>query len=660
MNALAYDKKTSTSISNLVLTLLTTNKTPILMDADLITERINNTFGFKLINENIKEAINKLQIDKSVSVKDNFLIINPEKKEEISAFIRSACELETSAKNDWLIEISTFDGYQSAWEQELWQCLRVYVGKALRRYGIRARQILSTQIENGIDEASQTLEGIFSETYNEYASDIPEIFVSKAITNFFLDPTPNQLKYMSELLDGTLTFFALVSNEELKNYFKGEIQPISVYVDTNFIIGLLDLHSYPLNDISKKIISIVKENNLPFTFYVLDQTINEFEITLNKYMEKLIEGKPWSPAKSRSLLVKGLPSSIERQYHEKNSESAIDPEIFFGKYKNVRELLKQYKFIIVSSEIIETDQTRADFNKLCERYHLHLETHFPDRFPKRQESIAHDMILLREARNKRAKGLRIFESGSMCLTIDSTLYSFDWYDDAYGDNPTGVAIFPGQLLHMLMPFTSMTQNYQKCFIETFALPEFRVIVTDYKRVKDLVNDYFQHYKKEEPEVANRILSDIYLTTRIKEYSEEENNFDDLIEQAITKDYYKLHIENKKLHETLQQVQQELEKIKHELQDEQHKFELKMKKFLSICLAISVFIISIFIIWFLPSIINWNWLITHSHTLSIRICSTLISLCGSSLFLVKKKKIRNYIIASFLIPSFFLILKVLDP
>src|SRR5215218_1072300 len=145
----------------------------------------------------------------------------------------------------------------------------------------------------------------------------------QAVQQFFSVSTPRRTQYITQLLDGTFTFFALTVDKVTSAYLRGHMAPLNLFLDTNFIFDILGLHSNPLTDVSRELVEVIDKHNFPFTLYYHEATLSELQRTL-KGLGAPLRGRTWRPALSRVAMRQPQLNDIERLYHEKNAESQLN------------------------------------------------------------------------------------------------------------------------------------------------------------------------------------------------------------------------------------------------------------------------------------------------------------------------------------------------
>jgi hypothetical protein len=114
----------------------------------------------------------------------------------------------------------------------------------------------------------------------------------RAIANFFSKMGPERTQYVAQLVDGTYTFLALSVHQATREYVRSQIQPLKLSLDTNFIFGLLDLHSNVLGDASRELDEVIRSNSYPFTLYYHEDTLEEIRRTIGGIGRNL-SGRHW-------------------------------------------------------------------------------------------------------------------------------------------------------------------------------------------------------------------------------------------------------------------------------------------------------------------------------------------------------------------------------
>lgn len=471
---------------------------------------------------------------------------------------------------------------------------------------------------------------------------------------------------MAQLLDATFTFFALSVDESTTEYLRSTLNPMAIFLDTNFIFGVLNLHNGPLNEISQELVSIVKKNCLPFTFYYHPATLNEMKRTISALGDNLRTRK-WKASLSRAALRNGQVSDFELHYHKLNAVQPIDPEAFIERYEHPEPILHEYGFVPYEPLPVDADYTYRKGEHIAEYSHF-IESR---RRAKSAAAYDHDVSVWLATEMIRGSRDSILETGVLLLTCDYHLYAFDQMV-SQKERRVGGVVLPNHFIQMLRLFIPSTDDFDQRFVETFAIPEFRTIGSDYSLTVSKVLSYLALYSDVSEETAVRILANQLLIEKLKGVDENSEEFKDSIESALMKEneqlleevaQYKTIAEQEKaesqqvreqLLEKERQVetsrqqleisQRQLEEMKlaeeqseylvqkneRELEDQLEKARLESKyqrkitarwRFVFGVLFCAVCSAGVLVI---PKIVGWNWLNSHPNRLGLYACG--LTLC----------------------------------
>lgn len=228
---------------------------------------------------------------------------------------------------------------------------------------------------------------------------------------------------------------------------------------------------------------------------------------------------------------------------------------------------------------------------------------------------------------------------------------------------------PNSLLQILRPFVPTTDDFNRRFVETFAIPEFRAIGSDYSATYSKVVSYLNTYADMEEGLASRILAKSVLIDNLRGLDEDSVEFKEAVEHAIAQDYRELmeekeaiQLEKFKAEDRVTKLERKVERIGKALEETQDKLRVtqsgaesterertdlaselvrlkkksneseveKQKKIeeletrlqkagfrARLVLAIVVELVAILAVLFGPDLYNWSWLLNHPSRLGIQ-------------------------------------------
>lgn len=556
MVALSKHGKLKPAIDNVVTSVFSLEGDCSLHGAEDTTKAIRERFGLSLDETLVRSSIDrcvsqgKLRRDQS----SKSLCLPTKVRAEIQDRAERALELEQRVCEEWIGSVRQgFQEHPVGWEDELWNCLQAYMVKAFRRHGIETTQLLDPRLPVDEDD-SKNLRTYFEEAAREHLTVVESDEALWAIQSFFGSSTSRRTRYITQLLDGTFTFFALTVDKATSEYLRGNMAPLDLFLDTNFVFDILGLHSNPLTDASQELVEVIKQNEFPFKLYYHEKTLAELERTLQALGSPL-RGRTWRPALSRVAVGQPQLNDIERLYHTKNAESPLNVDAFLSRFENVPELLKQHNFVIYRAP------GRKDTNDQ-ERYEMVGDyKEFVESGPRPKvrsyQALDHDMtVRLTVARQRKADSSAL-DAGAFFLTTDFTLYKFD-LRRMQKRRQMGLVVLPNQVLQLLRPFVESTDDFDRRFIEAFAVPEFRSMESDYSSTQSQVLSYLSTYSDStlSEETASRILANDLLIEQLKEVPEDSEEFATYIEGAVTKDNELLLNENRRLRDEVETIKRE--------------------------------------------------------------------------------------------------------
>ena len=650
--ALSRDVGLDSVIDSLLLSVFVVNDDQPIFSPDEVQEAASVYFGIELSKTEIISSIDRLLASGRLSSSgDGAFLLPLHVVAQLKEQIESASQLEIRVRDEWLSGVvQNHPQMASAQCDELWAALKSYMAKAFHRHGAETIRFLDprTVVPKQVDERlSILLERSLAETLTS----VPYADAKTAIRDFFKVQTTDRTKYLAQLLDGTFTFFALSADDATSEFIRGAFQPTAVFLDTNFIFGLLNLHINPMVEVSQELVSFINDHGLPFQLCYHASTLHEMECTISFYGENLL-GRNWIQSVSRAAVRSGQLSGLELRYHELNQQNPIDPQAFMDLYRHPRMLLEGRGFTMYVNKEEPDPTIKAQY---IAEYQAFIESR---RQPKQYSTYDHDMTVWLAVQSLRGATDSIIDCRALFLTCDYHLYVFD---EKMCDRKhhVGSVVMPNHLLQMLRPFAPATDDFNRRFVETFSIPEFRIIGSGYSATTSKVLSYLATFSSVPEEIAARILADELLIGKLNGLDNKSEEFKSAVDDAVMQQNEKLtqelEIWRSKAEtgdENLQDTENELENLRKQydqhrktteteianLKDQmqclaqsdqnQHAaitdMEKQVVKWRAIS-AVSVGGIGLTITILVPIVIQWPWLEAHPYTLSIRFCAALMAL-----------------------------------
>ena len=465
------------------------------------------------------------------------LMLAPATKAEVEKRIEEGNQLEGNVKDEWVAELQAA-GLASDEIERLWACLRTYMAKAFCQHGVLTVQMLDPGMPTS-DSDQVSLRALLEASIAETCSGLDSVVVRQAVSSFFETSSAIRSRYVAQMLDATFTFFALKADDATVAYLRDGLSPLKLFLDTNFIFGLLDLHENPTREVSKELITLIKAQGFPFTLHFHERTLKELRDTIDNMASRLRD-RQWSPSLSQAACTLPQLSGLELAYHRLNAKSPVNVGVFLSKFDHLEDLLGDFGVALYRDPAREVNDAEAK-GLLVAEYQAYAKEHRPLR-PKTYGSADHDMGVLLTLDRLRQKGKSPLDVGALFLSVDFLLWEFD-RSQLRGRHEVGRVILPAHLMQLLRPFANASQDFDQRFVEAFAIPEFRSAHDDYRETTSLVLSYLTSFKDVPEPTAVRILTDELLLGGLRGLEEGSAEFAELMERALEADHLQLSEEN---------------------------------------------------------------------------------------------------------------------
>lgn len=470
---------------------------------------------------------------------------------------RSSFEaLEKIVKKQWIQAAEdVFGGLDEA--DDLWNGVRAQLAVLVFRHGSSTASLLSnnTNLHTAVDGLQNELVSAAREQCEEYGDEI----VLASLTSFFQLDTPESTEFIEHLLSSAFSYSALTIAPDAAEYLSSALKPLDVFLDTNFIFGLLELHDSPQNQVCQELIRIAKDNKLPFTFYFFEDTLKELNAWLTSQAGHWLTG-PFAPGISRALSsTPGVPLFV-RKYHEENAKEPLDVQMYLERFINIGASLESYGLKLFR----EPEQDAEAIEIWAERQASYEE--FLRSRPKWKErtnsSLRHDAVLLGIVDRRRSAGVSPLVSRCILLTVDSHLIAFSRHRaDQKGDR--SLALYPSQLMQLIMPFIVHTERSARVLADSINIAVFQTIQFDRPRAIAAVTKYIRNIKNMSEEDAKRILCDQILLSKLSLSTEDEAG--ELVESALAAQTAEARKKQAEAEAELEQLRLDKQRLQNELQ-----------------------------------------------------------------------------------------------
>ncbi len=535
MVALSRSGKIEGAIDGLVATALAITSTENGASVETLVEEVSSRFGLRLAAADVRDATGRLLVAGRIRTagRAGFFVASPAEAAGVQDRAKQAASLEAKVREEWLAEAVATAGSLAGVRDEIWTAARLTMASAFRQHGALTLELLDAGVGGGAGSGPGMFRIVDEALEQTGLTSNPD--ARGAIECFFNSQTPLRSRYLAQLLDGTFTFFALTLDRATADYLIQGLKPLDLFLDTNFIFGVLGLHLDYFSDISRDVLDLIQNGGFPFSLYVHPRTLKELQTTIG-FIGARLRSNLWTQEVSRIAVEVGTNtgnlSGVELSYHTLNARTLTDPSVFLTRFEHMDVLLRD---LGLSLYVEPRDRGYSDDEKwgLIGDFNAFVETARPGR-PKPYEAMDHDMTVWLSIHQLHKPSVSALSAGALLLSNDFLFYRFDWRN-LRREGDSGVVVTPSQLLQVLRPFVPATEDFDRSFAETFAIPHFRTAQSGYGPVTSDVLGFMNSMSDLPRPTAIRILTDEVVLHRLSGRNPSEPAFRETIESEIARD-----------------------------------------------------------------------------------------------------------------------------
>ena len=513
-------------------------------------------FDLQFSEQQVQAGLNRLIAQgRILQPTDTYFTVPDSDRTQLQTRIREVKALEERVRQEWLEEIS--NRFPILETDQAWKALQGHLASVFRNHGIQAIALLDPsiftppeQVENLSSLLNEALEGLFLPEQRATAYDAISSFLAT------IGEHAERAKYITQLGDGVFTYFSLTVEPEVARHFHKKLSQLTLFFDTNFLFQICNFYGTgPQKEASYELLRIVQRHKFPFKLRYHQVTRQEMRSTIDHYGAILRSGQ------SRSI-----PTSIELVFHELNARTGIDVDTFLKPYEHFDVFLTDKNILIHRMQA----QRRSEHTPLQQEYRRFLEVR--GKF-KGEESLKHDITLLEAVHQLRSKAKSSLEAGALLVTLDMSLYRFDW-EMSRMQGRRACVVLPDHFMQVLRPFVPSDSDFDRSFAATFALPEFRAMESKLSEAQQQLFSYLTSYEFIPEETAASLLTNGLLMERLHKVENDEELQKD-VESAMVYENAALLEEKAVLEKLLERA--EAERAAKEKQLEQEKIEAEQMK-----------------------------------------------------------------------------------
>jgi flagellar motor switch/type III secretory pathway protein FliN len=379
-------------------------------------------------------------------------------------------------------------------------------------------------------------------------------------------------------------------------------QNLKVFVDTNFLLTILDLHDNPSNEATSSLIELLDEieNKVKVKFYILPNTIHEFQNLIRNFQDYIIRLKPtiaYAGAVEESTEFSGI---IKRYFQRCNEvKRIIPPEEYFDPYLSNFSVCYRSKGIELFNQNIDkysSDQRVVDDLLVQTNYRLERKLNKNGLGKKLSENeidiiknriydkFNHDCQIWHIVKDKRPQYIDSPKDViNWIITLDFSFLEYDKYkQNVDASQNVGICLHPNELISMLQFWVPRTIKFEKAILGNFRMPFlFKEVESDSEKISiEILSSLsqFEDHKSYSKELVTEILTNRALRQKIKPSNSIQENAE-LIKDEVIKRFEETQKALSKEKENSENLGIELGQVNTKLEQLNTKLEQISKKYI---------------------------------------------------------------------------------
>jgi len=539
------------TIKSIIRTTLLESKNPITIDE--LKENIDIVYEISLYEIEFNNILKILIEDGEIILSKSLYSLAEEEKAKL-------VKIEAEKRSSEVIRFQNFKIFVSERSKHkisdsdiklLWETLKDYFYGCFFQYGVKAIEFLHPQLSKP-EPTNFINREIFSDELKKLAK--PELTSTfKTVVDLFPDyATKEDLDFIDEIGQKTLAFASLgLSPEQANEDLDKELIDWTLFLDTNFLFSVLNLHVNAENEASKELLKLIVLNKdiIKIKFRYSELTLKELKHKKDDFKhldESLTDSAIRAILKSDGLdeLSKNYYSNLlinrEQTIHPINiidlAEITLPKEgILISRNKKQIDSLDE-KFIgerIVEYQrfIDQINESRIEFSKTN---HIPFRTYYRSDSQMRHDVVLRELILNSRRVFKKDEIKTFNEVKYFGLTLDDLLMKFDSYKTRSFEEIQYPTFFrPSFLLNKLVKLLPVkTPDYKKAFIKAVSSRGFN---KDPQKSIDIIKvaSYLKKYGIDNESVLLNLISEkLFMDKFHQESSKEDFNSEKFFESEM--------------------------------------------------------------------------------------------------------------------------------
>ena len=301
--------------------------------------------------------------------------------------------------------------------------------------------------------------------------------IVKAIVSQFLDPKNGIVRdYITRILHAYFCVEASgLPKSVLDKLRKTMARPLRfrLFVDTNFLFSLLDLHENPSNSSAQELreLLVTLKSNPRVDLYLTSKTMKEAKYAISA-AKACVSSVPIADNFTLAALRAGMSGMTARFFSERQRRSdPLDAGTWFDPYLNDLVLMSRQVGVKSYNKKIDDYGTRQDVIDDIYLVKEHESKTLPESRRKSYERVAHDVILWHVVDDRRPSYAESpADVEDWVLTVDFRLIGFDAYKRKNSGSNVPICLHPTTLVQLLRFWVPRSKEFEEAILGGLRFP----------------------------------------------------------------------------------------------------------------------------------------------------------------------------------------------
>lgn len=292
----------------------------------------------------------------------------------------------------------------------------------------------------------------------------------------FIDPQkPEACAHISRLLHARFCVEASGLSEDVLSKLNASVGKqihFRMFVDTNFLFSLLELHENPSNAAAQELRNLITQlkGNPRIELVITPDTIDEAKSSI-AHIKGQLSNLPMSSNFTQAALQANFSGMAMRFLSERMRRNGnLTAEEWFDPYLNDFVPIARGKGVELFNQKLDGYSTRQDvIDDIL--VVLKYEEKMPEAKRKSYQKVAHDMVLWHFVNDKRPAYIESpIDASNWILTVDFRLIGFDEHKQKHLKSKVPLCIHPTSLIQLLQFWVPRTKEFEEAMLGSLRLP----------------------------------------------------------------------------------------------------------------------------------------------------------------------------------------------